>query len=150
MKGTVLQTKRLSIPSSPTSAPSSEVRLRLILPLICAFLLLTGCSHFSTPPGKTGTASWYGRDFHGHVTASGKPYDMYGLSAAHRTLPLGSKVRVTNLDNGRTVEVTITDRGPLGYGRIIDLSFGAARQLGMAKEGLAKVRVEVIQNSRCM
>jgi rare lipoprotein A len=75
---------------------------------------------------------------------------MYGLSAAHRTLPLGTKVRVTNLGNGRQVVVTITDRGPLGRDRIIDLSYGAARQLGMAKEGLAKVRIEVLQNSRRM
>jgi rare lipoprotein A len=73
---------------------------------------------------------------------------MYGMTAAHRSLPLGTKVRVTNLDNGRQVVVTITDRGPADPGRILDLSYGAARQLGMTKEGLAKVRIEVLQNSR--
>lgn len=113
-------------------------------------VLAAGCSHLHRggTGGSTGIASWYGRDFHGKTTASGSRYDMYGLSAAHRKLPLGTKVRVTNLGNGREVVVTIMDRGPVGTGRIIDLSYGAARQLGMAKEGLAKVRVEVIQNSR--
>jgi rare lipoprotein A len=115
-----------------------------------ALVLPGGCSHLPSPygHGMTGMASWYGRDFHGRTTASGVRYDMYGMTAAHRTLPLGAKVRVTNLENGRKVVVTIIDRGPLGDDRIIDLSYGAARQLGMAKEGLAKVRVEVIQNSR--
>jgi len=145
-----LQTRRPSPPSSRTSTRSWKNSSRIAL-IICAALLAGGCSHL--PSGtheKTGLASWYGADFHGRTTASGKPYDMYGLSAAHRTLPLGTKVRVTNLGNGRQVVVTITDRGPLGRDRIIDLSYGAARQLGMAKEGLAKVRIEVLQNSRRM
>lgn len=92
-----------------------------------------------------GTASWYGEDFHGKPTASGEIYNMYGCSAAHKTLPLGTRVRVTNLDNGRRIVVPINDRGPFVGNRIIDMSYGAARRLGMVKEGLAKVCIEVIQ-----
>jgi rare lipoprotein A len=117
---------------------------------IALLLALPGCSHPPSPRtgGMTGIASWYGRDFHGRHSASGVRFDMHGLSAAHPTWPLGTRVRVTNLDNGRQVVVTILDRGPLAGDRIIDLSYGAARQLSMTKEGLAKVRVEVIQNPR--
>ncbi len=97
---------------------------------------------------QTGTASWYGQDFHGKPTATGEPYNMYGMSAAHRTLPLGSTVRVTHLANGRQVVIPINDRGPFVGNRIIDLSYGAAAQLGMTKEGLAKVRIEVVQTPR--
>lgn len=97
---------------------------------------------------QTGTASWYGQDFHGKATASGEPYDMYGRSAAHRTLPLGSRVLVTNLGNGRRIVIPINDRGPFVGDRILDLSYGAAEQLGMIKEGLAKVHIEVVQTPR--
>lgn len=96
---------------------------------------------------QVGTASWYGKDFHGKPTASGEIYNMYGYSAAHKTLPLGTRVRVTNLKNGRRIIVPINDRGPFVGRRIIDMSYGAARHLGMVKEGLAKVHVEVIQTS---
>lgn len=91
-----------------------------------------------------GVASWYGEDFHGKPTASGVIYDMYGLSAAHRTLPLGTIARVKNLKNNREVEVVINDRGPFIDGRILDLSFGAARELDMVEDGLADIRLEVI------
>ena len=90
---------------------------------------------------EVGTASWYGPDFHGKKTATGETYDMFGISAAHKTLPLGTKVRVTNLANGRETELTINDRGPFIDGRIIDLSYATARLLGMADNGVAKVRV---------
>lgn len=90
---------------------------------------------------EVGTASWYGMDFHGKKTATGEIYDMFGVSAAHKTLPLGTKVRVTNLENGREIELTVNDRGPFVDGRIIDLSYASARLLGMAENGVAKVRV---------
>lgn len=93
---------------------------------------------------ETGVASWYGKDFHGRPTASGATYDMYGLSCAHKTLPLGTVVRVTNLHNGRNVDLVVNDRGPFVSGRIIDLSYGAARKLGTAAQGVAQVRVSAI------
>ena len=119
----------------------------LILALILT-AFLSGCSHMHASKNswqQVGTASWYGKDFHGKPTASGEIYNMYGYSAAHKTLPLGTRVRVTNLDNGRRIVVPINDRGPFVGKRIIDMSYGAARHLGMVKEGLAKVRIEVIQ-----
>lgn len=88
-----------------------------------------------------GVASWYGAEFHGLPTASGEPFDMNALTAAHRTLPLGSRVRVVNLENGRSVVVRITDRGPYVRRRVIDLSYEAARELGMAPAGTARVEV---------
>lgn len=90
---------------------------------------------------EEGYASWYGMDFHGKKTATGETYDMFSVSAAHKTLPLGSKVRVTNLENGRELELMVNDRGPFVDGRIIDLSYASARLLGMADNGLARVRV---------
>src|SRR5262245_22117300 len=91
-----------------------------------------------------GTASWYGPGFHGKKTASGEIYDQNKLTAAHKTLPLGSKARVINLDNGSAVEVEINDRGPFVAGRIIDLSRAAAGALGFVKSGTAPVQVELI------
>ncbi len=93
---------------------------------------------------ETGIASWYGEPFHGRKTASGEIYDMNALTAAHKTLPLPSRVRVTNLENGRSIVVTVNDRGPFVPGRIIDLSRRAAQLLGMDKQGTAKVRVTVL------
>ena len=95
-------------------------------------------------PYQVGTASWYGSDFDGRLTASGEPYDMYDMTAAHLKLPLGSYVRVTNLHNGRAVVVRINDRGPIVPGRIIDLSYGAAQKLAMTERGLAKVDIEIL------
>jgi len=91
-----------------------------------------------------GTASWYGEDFHGKETAGGETYNMYELTAAHKTLPLGSWVKVTNLDNGKKVVVKINDRGPFKKGRIIDLSYEAARQLDMIGEGTAQVKLKLL------
>lgn len=91
-----------------------------------------------------GQASWYGRDFHGRLTASGEPYDMAALTAAHQTLPFGSRVRVTNLANGRSVVVVINDRGPFAEGRLIDLSHAAAKRLGILEDGVAEVRLDVL------
>jgi rare lipoprotein A len=93
---------------------------------------------------QTGIASWYGPGFHGKPTASGIIYDQNDLTAAHQTLPLGTRVMVTNLNNGSAAEVTITDRGPFVKGRIIDLSYAAGRSLGMIGPGTIPVRIEVI------
>src|SRR5215813_9288778 len=93
---------------------------------------------------QTGTASWYGRQHHGKLTASGEPYDMNDLTAAHRTLPLGTRVRVTNLDNGRSVEVRINDRGPFVGNRLIDLSYAAARRLGAIGAGVFRVGLKTV------
>ncbi len=93
---------------------------------------------------ETGIASWYGRDFHGKHTANGETYDMHALSAAHKTLPLPTLVRVTNLENGRSVIVRVNDRGPFVKERLIDLSYAAAKQLGYADRGTARVRVQTL------
>jgi rare lipoprotein A len=96
-------------------------------------------------PYQVGTASWYGEDFDGKPTASGEDYDMYDMTAAHPTLPLGSYVRVTNMHNGRAVVVRVNDRGPIVPGRIIDLSFGAAQALQFEKKGLQRVRLDLVR-----
>jgi rare lipoprotein A len=93
---------------------------------------------------ETGMASWYGRKFHGHMTANGEQYDMFQLSAAHTTLPIPSYIKVTNLDNGRSVVARVNDRGPFHPGRVVDMSYAGAVLLGYAKTGTARVRVESI------
>jgi len=93
---------------------------------------------------RTGIASWYGRKFHGRRTANGERFNMRALTAAHPTLPLPSYVRVTNLENGRWVILRVNDRGPFVRGRIIDVSYEAARLLGFVKQGTARVRVQVV------
>jgi rare lipoprotein A len=95
-------------------------------------------------PYQVGKASWYGESFHGKETASGERFDMFKFTAAHRALPLGSWVRVTNLSNNRSVIVRINDRGPVIENRIIDLSREAAKQLGLKGQGVAKVRLDVV------
>lgn len=94
----------------------------------------------------SGKASWYGRDSHGGATASGLSYDMYTFTAAHRTLPMGTVVRVTDQENGKSVMVCVTDRGPFVRGRIIDLSFAAAKQLDLGQRGVGKVELEVVSD----
>jgi rare lipoprotein A len=95
-----------------------------------------------------GHASWYGQKFHGHLTSNGEIYDMYKMSAAHKTLPLPSFVRVTNLKNGKQVVVRVNDRGPFYESRVIDLSYAAALKLDMLKTGVAEVKVDVIHVDR--
>ena len=142
-----------------------------VLPLILIgsfFYLISGCTTTSDPPpqqperhpkpykvfGKwyqplpdskgfrqRGLASWYGKDFHGKKTANGEIYDMYAMTAAHKTLPLGTYVRVHNLENNRELEVRVNDRGPFVRGRIIDLSYTAAKDIGIAGPGTARVEV---------
>jgi len=94
---------------------------------------------------EEGLASWYGTKFDGRQTSNGEIFDVYAATAAHKTLPLPSYVRVTHLDNGRSMIVRVNDRGPFHSGRIIDLSYGAAVKLGYADQGTARVRVEVIE-----
>jgi rare lipoprotein A len=107
-----------------------------------------GKTYFPLQDSKTyvasGTASWYGTKFHGQNTANGEVYDLYGMSAAHKTLPLPSYVRVTNLDNNKSVILRVNDRGPFYSDRIIDLSYAAAKKLGYAEIGTARVKVEGI------
>ena len=93
---------------------------------------------------ERGIASWYGEDFNGWMTANGEIYDMEAFTAAHRTLPLGTWVLVTNVENGRQVRVRINDRGPYLYGRVLDLSLAGARVLDMVDSGVAAVQVEVV------
>ncbi len=103
-----------------------------------------------SPEGFTqeGDASWYGKKFHGHLTSNGEIYDMYSMSAAHKTLPLPSYVKVLNKDNGKTAIVRLNDRGPFHEGRIIDLSYAAAYKLDIVKTGTANVKIEYISVSR--
>lgn len=93
---------------------------------------------------REGIASWYGEKFHGKRTSSGEPYDMYALTAAHTTLPLPTHVRVTNLENERSIIVRVNDRGPFKDNRLIDLSYAAAYRLGFLDSGTARVRVEAL------
>lgn len=106
--------------------------------------LVSPMSEITTPFSQTGHASWYGKKFHGLRTASGEPYNMYKLSAAHRTLPIPSYVRVTNLSNGKSLIARVNDRGPFGRDRIIDLSYAAAKQLDITQHGSAQVEVTLI------
>ena len=120
--------------------------LLLLVILGCAAYRVEELPTTSVPVGwrQRGYASWYGPKFHGRRTASGEVFNMYSLTAAHRTLPLGTYVRVTNLKNGRSVVVKINDRGPFVRGRIIDLSYAAARRLGMVRDGVVPVEIVVL------
>ena len=92
-----------------------------------------------------GVSSFYAEDFHGKLTANGEVYDMYGLTAAHKTLPLNTIVRVTNISNEKSLILRINDRGPYVKGRILDCSYGAAKKLGFVNDGTADVKIEVIE-----
>jgi rare lipoprotein A len=125
--------------------------------LLGFFLAIATVSCASVPkPGgdywvgyrETGVSSWYGEPFHGRQTANGEIYDMYGLTAAHRLMPLGTIVKVTHRENGRSVTVKVNDRGPFIRGRILDLSYGAAERLGMTVTGTAPVAIEVVALSK--
>ncbi len=96
-------------------------------------------------PYQVGKASWYGKFFHGKPTASGEPYDMFLFTAAHRQLPLGTMVKVTNLSNRQWVIVRVNDRGPVPRSRIIDLSYGAAQMLGLRQDGVETVRLDIVE-----
>ena len=118
--------------SEAKPAPVSSVQVRQIV------------KQAKTKPYQVGTASWYGDTFQGKPTASGEPYEMYDMTAAHLKLPMGSYVKVTNLRNGKAVIVRVNDRGPVVPGRIIDLSYGAAQALQFRHRGLQRVRLDLV------
>lgn len=121
-----------------------------MLLLACGFavsactVLPKGRADLDVSMKERGIASWYGEDFHGWMTANGETYDMEALTAAHRTLPLGTAILVTNVENGKQVRVRINDRGPYLYGRVLDLSLAGARALDMVDSGVAAVQIEVV------
>ncbi len=123
------QPRRESATAAPTPAPVVVARPAPAAPRVV----------------QTGAASWYGQAHHGKKTASGEAFDMYALTAAHRSLPLGTRIRVTNVANGRAIDVRINDRGPVIPGRIIDLSYGAARALGAVGDGVFRVRIAILE-----
>jgi rare lipoprotein A len=125
---------------------------RILHFLLLAGFLLVSCGtsrriSSSTPTGfhqLTGIASYYSEEFNGRATASGEIFDMYELTAAHRTLPFGTILNVVNLDNGKEVQVRVNDRGPFVDDRVIDLSLGAAKEIDMIATGTARVAIEVV------
>ena len=97
---------------------------------------------------KYGKASWYGKPFHGRLTASGERYNMYSMTAAHRTYAMGTRLKITNLANKRSVKVRVNDRGPFYSSRDIDLSYGAAKKLGIVKKGIGRIKIEVLPSGK--
>lgn len=139
-----INAKRFLSPSSPF--PTLFVHLFILVGL----LALSGCAgaprriDYGLGYREIGRASWYGKDFHGRPTSSGEIFNMFALSAAHPALPLGTHLRVTDLKSGRNVRVKVNDRGPFVDDRILDLSYEAARRLGMIQAGTADVEIEII------
>ena len=135
-----------SLGAGAASGPNSSEAAKVTMPRV-----VQASGHESSKKNskaisyQVGTASWYGEQFQGKETASGEPFNMEDFTAAHLTLPLGTLVKVTNLRNGRSVVVRINDRGPVIEGRIIDVSYNAARALGFKDSGLQKVRIDVVQ-----
>lgn len=131
-------------PPTPPSAPYATPNIRTQRPY-----QIKGIWYYPIPSAEgyveEGVASWYGKDFHGKPTSCGETYNMHAPSAAHKTLPLGTFVKVTSLETGRSVIVRVNDRGPFVSGRIIDLSYKAAQDLGTSQQGIARVRVEAVQ-----
>ncbi|MGF1748528.1 septal ring lytic transglycosylase RlpA family protein [Vibrio cionasavignyae] len=130
-----------------------------IISTVLALTVLAGCSSVSTNASPktqeyarkhqlTGLASWYGSKFHGRLTASGEKYNMRALTAAHKTLPFGTVVRVINTENNKSVDVKINDRGPYVKGRTIDLSQKAFEKVGSIKQGVVPVRIEILDDTR--
>ncbi len=123
-----------------------------LLIIICCLLFLSSCA--SVPPRAYSpgsgyvTASWYGPKFHGRPTASGEKFNMYALTCAHKKLPFGTKLRVTNPDSNKSVVVTVNDRGPFIPGRDLDLSYGAAKKIGLTGKGVGRVKIEYLGRDR--
>lgn len=138
--------KIVHVPLGPSGRPYGR------LPASLKPYTVNGKTYYPLPSARgyveEGLASWYGPRFHGRPTASGEPYNMYAFTAAHKILPLGTYVLVTNLENGRRVVVRINDRGPFVPGRIIDLSYAAARALGMVEKGVVRVRIVALGQGR--
>jgi rare lipoprotein A len=139
----VLLVVSLGAAQGPTSSGSKDIQETASQTATAAYKSVSWSQHKHGVPYQVGTASWYGSYFVGRPTASGEAYNMYDLTAAHPTLPLGTWVRVTNLHNGRKIYVRINDRGPFIPGRIIDLSYGAAEALNFTEKGLQRVRVDL-------
>jgi rare lipoprotein A len=139
----VLMVVSLGAAQGPTSSGSKEIQGTRLQSVSMAYPQVSPKRSEHHAPYQVGTASWYGSYFEGRATASGEPYNMYDLTAAHPTLPLGTWVRVTNLRNGRRIYVRINDRGPIVPGRIIDLSYGAAEALQFKSKGLQRVRLDL-------
>ena len=133
---------RRRLPSAPYTKPS------IVLPETTKPYSVDGVSYYPLPSGEgfvqEGVASWYGNKFHGRKTSSGEIYNMYDATAAHTTLPFGTRVRVENLSNSKEVVVRINDRGPFVKQRIIDLSYGAAKKIGLVGPGTARVRLTAL------
>jgi len=136
------------------AAPPSARRARAASLLVLVVAGLAACVHrrppAPSPPAageQRGIASWYGRKFHGRPTASGERYDMHALTAAHPSLPFGTVVEVTNLTNGKSVRVRINDRGPFLKGRVIDLSYAAARVIDMIGPGTVPVLIRLVRDA---
>jgi len=140
--GDVSQREGITMPTTDAIVSQGDDRQIEGLKSCRLILILAKTSHIQRV--QSGRASWYGPGFHGKVTASGETFDEAALTAAHKSIPLGSKARVTNVTNGNSVEVKINDRGPFTQGRIIDLSRAAARALGILGTGIAIVRVELV------
>ena len=140
---TVLCVVSLGAAQGPNSSGSKDTQAAIPRQISEGFKAESQILTKQHTPYQVGTASWYGEDFDGRETASGEPYNMYDFTAAHPSLPLGTWVRVTNLHNGRRVYVRINDRGPIVPGRIIDLSYGAAKALHFKDKGLQRVRLDI-------
>jgi rare lipoprotein A (peptidoglycan hydrolase) len=128
----------------PKGSGSKDTQVTLPKPAEPAAKAVTSAKPKTHMAYQVGTASWYGEYFEGRATASGEPFNMYDLTAAHPALPLGTWVRVTNLGNGRRIFVRINDRGPIIPGRIIDLSYSAAQALAFEQKGLQQVRLDLV------
>lgn len=124
----------------------SARQLARVVVFFLVAIVFVGCVASRNAHGyyQIGYASWYGREYHGRLTASGERFNMRRISAAHPTLPFGTRVRVTNLENGRSVVLRVNDRGPFKKRRIIDLSWGAARRLGMVEQGVVRVGLQIL------
>ncbi|MGE0407276.1 MAG: septal ring lytic transglycosylase RlpA family protein [Candidatus Korobacteraceae bacterium] len=133
-----------SLAAAPQSSDSSNTSLRA-QGSTASTKVVKASRQVRPKPYQVGKASWYGKFFHGKATASGEPYDMFLFTAAHRELPLGSLVKVTNLRNGSNVVVRINDRGPVPETRVIDLSYAAAQILGVRQGGIGRVQLDIIE-----
>ena len=152
----MLKPRASRAPRRAQGARRAALRLLLVALATLPFLSTAACRTVAPAPPEhpgsgrvvdRGVASWYGKPFHGRRTASGAVYDMHGLTAAHKELAFGTVVEVTNLDNGRRTVVTITDRGPFVRGRVIDLSYAAAREIEMVGPGTARVELRLVRDA---
>src|SRR5580698_2407115 len=140
----ILAVVSLGAASGPKGSGSKDTQVTLPAQAASATKAEVAVKPKPHSPYQVGTASWYGEYFEGRATASGEPFHMYDLTAAHPSLPLGTWVRVTNLSNGRRISVRINDRGPIIPGRIIDLSYSAAQALAFQQKGLQQVRLDLV------